>query len=660
MSGDWHWNYDNQDYDVDHILFHITNQKCTVGARAKAGLVLPCVFSVGSGLAGQCGETDGMMLYAGIVDLDCRHTVHTKEHTLQHIADAISHEVTLQTLCMDCPDFARVTEAAEILRSALCDKGFSATSWFTGDTGYRVVWLDPKCYLMYHHHQGLNVARAMAAHMFAYLGATIFDQISNLCVFTNVVSNGAHGAAENGLRHWPILLKADAGATLWCNTGQDAIIVQVLQLWSAVHANLPASWHDCSTFASGHAQHGSFLPLEAGVASATKVQICVKCREWLPIACFDAPLAPDGVFSPPVCDRHTHDKQGGCRFAPCGICHALPGPQAPWPEKSTCCSCEWDCECHACGEIRDTLARAAKAQGCHYNICGTCHGRARTGSCICEWLCRCDDCRDDWQEFCGRQGCRMGDCEVCGRGGGDGTCDCTWLCKCKECKEDRDPEDRDPEDIWQGMQTQENNEGCFFSLCSSCGAPPKTSYMVQEVCENGECMCYWSCRCRLCREKRRSRTKTKPQEYSRAQKHARVRSFVASGLNRVGCAKDSKTLKYLGTTSLDNVVAHIQAKMDRYNAQHTGETQMSFANVELDHIKPVQRFALELSHYTNIQPMLKEANRSKAAKWSDLDETFWRANIQHQPAFTDIYGGGGAPHALKGGARCTGGAPPTR
>jgi type VI protein secretion system component Hcp len=125
---------------------------------------------------------------------------------------------------------------------------------------------------------------------------------------------------------------------------------------------------------------------------------------------------------------------------------------------------------------------------------------------------------------------------------------------------------------------------------------------------------------------------------------------VASGLNRVGCAKDSKTLKYLGTTSLDAVVAHIQAKMDRYNAQHTGETQMSFANVELDHIKPVQRFALELSHYTNIQPMLKEANRRKAAKWSDLDETFWRANIQHQPAFTDIYGGGGRPpRAGRGG-----------
>ena len=79
--------------------------------------------------------------------------------------------------------------------------------------------------------------------------------------------------------------------------------------------------------------------------------------------------------------------------------------------------------------------------------------------------------------------------------------------------------------------------------------------------------------------------------------------------------------------------------MDCYNLQYVGKKQMSFAIIELDHIKPVQRFALEMSNYKNLQPLFKEINRSKSAKWRDIDETFWRANVQHQHDFTDIYTG---------------------
>jgi hypothetical protein len=125
--------------------------------------------------------------------------------------------------------------------------------------------------------------------------------------------------------------------------------------------------------------------------------------------------------------------------------------------------------------------------------------------------------------------------------------------------------------------------------------------------------------------------------YTMQQKHARIRSFVSSGLHRIGCVKDGKTLKYLGAASFDKVVTHIQKKMDHYNAEHIGDTQMSFNNIELDHIKPVQRFGLEVSHYTNIQPMLKRDNRGKGAKWSSADESFWRENIQLKSAFTCIY-----------------------
>jgi len=88
---------------------------------------------------------------------------------------------------------------------------------------------------------------------------------------------------------------------------------------------------------------------------------------------------------------------------------------------------------------------------------------------------------------------------------------------------------------------------------------------------------------------------TNSEEYKRV----RIRSVVTSCRHRAGCVKDGKTLKYLGAGSFGMVIEHIQTKMDRYNAQHVGKKQMSFANIELDHIKPVQRFILEMNNYKN-------------------------------------------------------------
>jgi len=122
---------------------------------------------------------------------------------------------------------------------------------------------------------------------------------------------------------------------------------------------------------------------------------------------------------------------------------------------------------------------------------------------------------------------------------------------------------------------------------------------------------------------------------SEAYKHMRIRAAVASGLYQAGCVKDNTTLNYLGATSFDMVVHHIQTKIDHYNSEHIGERQMSFANI--DHIKPVRQFALEMSHYKNMQPLFKEVNHSKSDKWTDVDETFWRSNIEHALDFTAIY-----------------------
>ena len=117
----------------------------------------------------------------------------------------------------------------------------------------------------------------------------------------------------------------------------------------------------------------------------------------------------------------------------------------------------------------------------------------------------------------------------------------------------------------------------------------------------------------------------------------RIRSFVASGLKRVGCVKDRTTLKYLGADSFDTVIQHIETKMRNYNALCPDDTQMTFQNMQLDHIRPVQRFALDMNHYTNLQPMLAEANLCKSARWSSADEIFWKTHIHHNADFAEIY-----------------------
>ena len=91
--------------------------------------------------------------------------------------------------------------------------------------------------------------------------------------------------------------------------------------------------------------------------------------------------------------------------------------------------------------------------------------------------------------------------------------------------------------------------------------------------------------------------------WQREQSVKRIRSFVACGLKRVGCAKDRTTLKYLGVDCFDTVIKHIETKMRNYNALCPEDTQMTFQNMQLDHIRRVQRFALDMNHYTNLQPM---------------------------------------------------------
>jgi hypothetical protein len=64
---------------------------------------------------------------------------------------------------------------------------------------------------------------------------------------------------------------------------------------------------------------------------------------------------------------------------------------------------------------------------------------------------------------------------------------------------------------------------------------------------------------------------------------------------------------------------------------------MSFENIQMDHIKPVSAFDLELSsdfmeccHYTNYQPLFAKDNLSKGSRWSHEDNIYWKNNIINQ------------------------------
>jgi len=72
-------------------------------------------------------------------------------------------------------------------------------------------------------------------------------------------------------------------------------------------------------------------------------------------------------------------------------------------------------------------------------------------------------------------------------------------------------------------------------------------------------------------------------------------------------------------------------------------SEMTWDNIELDHIKPITKFNLEnheeflaCCHYTNFQPLTKEVNNSKNNKWSDADELFWLENIKGKD-YIEIY-----------------------
>ena len=104
--------------------------------------------------------------------------------------------------------------------------------------------------------------------------------------------------------------------------------------------------------------------------------------------------------------------------------------------------------------------------------------------------------------------------------------------------------------------------------------------------------------------------------------------------------KTKPSIGYLGC-SAEYFMEYFKKKMDLFNQY--SEIEMTWDNIHIDHIKPVNAFNLDdddefvsCCNYTNLQPLLAETNLSKKDKWNDKAEEFWTNNIKDKEYY-DIY-----------------------
>ena len=111
------------------------------------------------------------------------------------------------------------------------------------------------------------------------------------------------------------------------------------------------------------------------------------------------------------------------------------------------------------------------------------------------------------------------------------------------------------------------------------------------------------------------------------------RQAVKRVLRQSNLDKTKSSIEYLGC-SPEYFKNYIQNKMT---------DEMTFENINLDHIKPVSRFNLDYPdefldccHYTNLQPLLVKDNLEKKDKWTYVNEIYWIENIRGKET-KDIY-----------------------
>lgn len=87
-----------------------------------------------------------------------------------------------------------------------------------------------------------------------------------------------------------------------------------------------------------------------------------------------------------------------------------------------------------------------------------------------------------------------------------------------------------------------------------------------------------------------------------------------------------------------NIYVHLQESHSPLHKKLTSH------NIHIDHIKPIHAFNLdnedefnECANYTNLQPLLKEDNLRKAARWSAVGEEYRIKHIKDNAEYDGTY-----------------------
>ena len=171
--------------------------------------------------------------------------------------------------------------------------------------------------------------------------------------------------------------------------------------------------------------------------------------------------------------------------------------------------------------------------------------------------------------------------------------------KCKDCR---------------GSQICEHNKNKH--LCKLC--------IGNQICEHNKI----KCECKMCGgsqicQHNKVKSKCKECNLKSCLINLQCRN-INKCLKKSNLEKTKPTIEYLGCNAL-YFKNYIESKMT---------DEMTFDNIHIDHIKPINAFNLndydeflKCCHYSNFQPLLAKDNLLKGSKWNEENEKFWIENI---------------------------------
>jgi hypothetical protein len=118
-----------------------------------------------------------------------------------------------------------------------------------------------------------------------------------------------------------------------------------------------------------------------------------------------------------------------------------------------------------------------------------------------------------------------------------------------------------------------------------------------------------------------------------------ARNATRRAFKRVGERKTDTTRAWLGCSDAF-LQAFIDKKIQSWNEQYAEE--MTMANIDIDHIKPISTARTRediqaLTHFSNLQPLLKRDNASKSARWCAADEAPWLEHTRNHAVQSEIF-----------------------